>query len=125
MRVLLIDDEKTIRKGLNFAFTRKGFQVVELENALEAFKRCDLQDFDLIMLDLNLPFISGNEFIKHLKEQNINIPVLIMTSETSNFRNDLYQYLLPEQVISKDLTIPEIMQSIDVLLNTHNHKLGG
>jgi len=121
MHILLVDDEKTIRKGLGFALRRKGHRVSEVESALAALELDNLSKFDLIILDLNLPFVSGREFIHILKDRGILLPVLIMTSQSVT--EDEASDLSPGQVISKDLSLPEILQSIDFLLKSQisNH----
>ncbi|GAB4377293.1 MAG: hypothetical protein Kow0042_24780 [Calditrichia bacterium] len=113
MQILLVDDEKTIRKGLGFALRKKGYQVDEIETAYQALQKKYLAKFDLIILDLNLPYISGSEFIKILMKKKIDVPVLIMTSQSEGSADSPDVQFIPGQIISKDLTMTEILESIE------------
>src|SRR5262245_462477 len=60
-RILIVDDESAIRLLCNVNLRVAGFEVVEAENATEALELAGSQEFDLILLDVMLPDLGGNE----------------------------------------------------------------
>ncbi|MBN2365063.1 MAG: response regulator [Calditrichaeota bacterium] len=113
MRVLLIDDEKTIRRAILFALRGRGVEALECQNALEALQRPDLERFDLMIVDLNLPLLSGEEFLQKLRSLHVLAPLILFTSENPA----IIQQHIPEndrvKIISKDLSLNEILHEID------------
>lgn len=80
--VLIADDHLVVREGLKFIIeTNDNFQVVgEAANGEEALHLLNSLTPDVILLDLNMPKMSGLETMKELKERNIDIPVVILTT---------------------------------------------
>ncbi|OBY80781.1 DNA-binding response regulator [Paenibacillus sp. KS1] len=80
--VLIVDDHLVVREGLKFMIeTNDNFQVVgEAENGLETLRLLESLTPDVILMDLNMPQMSGLETMKELKERNFDIPVVILTT---------------------------------------------
>lgn len=80
--VLLVDDDSNVRNILKAILTKMDYNTVEAENAEEAFKKLEIMDVDLIVLDLILPDMSGFEICEKIKmRDNIKaIPVIFLTS---------------------------------------------
>ena len=79
-RILVIDDEATIRMSLVEALAADGYEVEDAETGEEALARCHGGDFDLLVTDLKLPGISGLEVLEALRNQNRDLPVILMTA---------------------------------------------
>ena len=80
-RVLVIDDEHTLRESLEVALSASGYDVVTAktgEEGLDCFRR---ESPDLVLLDHWLPGINGDEVLKRLKEAEPDLPVIIMTAQ--------------------------------------------
>ncbi|HEB97067.1 MAG TPA: sigma-54-dependent Fis family transcriptional regulator, partial [Sedimenticola thiotaurini] len=77
--ILIIEDETVIRSAVRRLLERNQYQVTEAGSVEEAEREHPLQDFDLILCDLRLPGVSGNEVIARAQ----GVPVLIMTSYAS------------------------------------------
>lgn len=117
MTILIVDDERTIRKALGFALRKSGYDTIEARNAAEALEWVEISKFDLMIVDWSLPGISGIEFIKMLRNGNKNYPSIILTSQNilaQEFSND---EIKPKKYISKDLPISSILKEIDTVLN--------
>ncbi|KJB88133.1 chemotaxis protein CheY [Paenibacillus sp. E194] len=80
--VLIVDDHLVVREGLKFMIeTNDNYQVVgEAENGLETLRLLESLTPDVILMDLNMPQMSGLETMKELKERNFDIPVVILTT---------------------------------------------
>ncbi len=120
MKVLIVEDEKTIRKALGYMLRKDGYEITEAPNPVDALNIIQQQLFDFIIMDLNMPIISGLEFISMLREQNKDIPTIILTSE--EISNEQFRQLNLQQlkILSKDLPLPEIVDAIKNFQNlTH------
>lgn len=67
-RVLIAEDDHVIRRILNHHLTRHGYELVEANDGREAQEQLDGGPFDLILLDINMPYFSGLDLLKRLKE---------------------------------------------------------
>jgi two-component system, OmpR family, KDP operon response regulator KdpE len=76
--VLLIDDEPKIRRFLRAGFELRGFTVLEAENAEEGLRAATFNAPDLIILDLALPDLDGEEVLERLRSWS-NVPVIILS----------------------------------------------
>lgn len=81
-KILLIEDDRMLLKELSIFLQNQGYEVVNIENFLTADKKALEIKPDLIILDINLPGISGFEICKKIKAQS-NIPILMLTSRVS------------------------------------------
>ena len=63
-KILVVDDEKAIVKGLKYSLIQDGFEVDEAYDGEEALNKCSLVKYDAILLDLMLPKISGMEVLQ-------------------------------------------------------------
>ena len=79
--ILVIDDEPTIRKSLDLYLTKLGYRVLLAENGtagLELYKK-DENQVDLVLLDLSMPHMSGQEVLRTLRSLNPDVKVIIFT----------------------------------------------
>lgn len=83
MKILIVDDDKTTRKLLTLYLKSKGFEVVAAENGLEALEKLGTENINLIVSDMNMPYMDGIEFTKTVKnDPNFkNIPIIMLTTE--------------------------------------------
>ena len=79
-RILVVDDEKAIRWSLGEALKNQGYDVVEAENGKEGIDIFRQEPADLVILDLRLPDTDGIEVLKQLREEDDNLPVIMMTA---------------------------------------------
>lgn len=83
MKILVVDDCKTTRKLLGFYLKVKGYEVVYAENGLEAMEKLGRENINLVMTDLNMPYMDGLELTRSMKTEPSlrHIPVLMVTTE--------------------------------------------
>ena len=84
LKVLAVDDSKTIRKIVAKAFAPYDCQVIEAENGVEGLAIAGKEKVDLIILDITMPVMTGTEMLTKLKAQpNLkDIPVIMLTAES-------------------------------------------
>ena len=83
--LLWVDDEIEQLKGHIMFLEKKGYEIVTVSNGTDALDLCRQRNFDLVLLDEQMPGISGLETLRQLKEINPSIPVVMVTkSEEEN-----------------------------------------
>jgi len=83
IRVLLIDDERRFRETSQRFLKGRGFDVIEAENGKSALDRLAKNPVDLILLDLKMPVMGGEDFIKVAKPLYPEIPIIVITGHGS------------------------------------------
>lgn len=77
-KILVVDDEPQIRKFLRISLTAHGYDVIEAPRGEEGISRCATEQPDLLILDLGLPDIDGQEVIARIREWS-DIPILVLS----------------------------------------------
>ena len=79
MRVLLVEDDPNTAKSIEMMLTHANLNVYSTDTGEEGIDLAKLYDYDLILLDLNLPDINGYEVLRHLRLARISTPILILS----------------------------------------------
>lgn len=124
-RLLWIDDEIDMLKAHVFFLERKGYEVITATNGTDALECCRNENFDLILLDENMPGLSGLETLSKIKELTPETPVVMVTkSEEENIMDlaigsKIADYLIkpvnPNQIIlslKKNIHRKEIIEEV-------------
>ncbi|MDR0313081.1 MAG: response regulator, partial [Treponema sp.] len=82
-KLLIADDEKNIRHGLAESFTLDGYDVAQAADGMEAWKLFQKGDIDLVLTDLRMPELSGEELLKRIQAEIPGFPVIILTGHGS------------------------------------------
>ncbi|GAB6049832.1 response regulator transcription factor [Hydrogenophilus islandicus] len=81
MRILLVEDDPLIARGLTQALKRQGYAVDAVADGIAADTALATTDYDLVILDLGLPKLSGIEVLQRLRARQKTTPVLILTAQ--------------------------------------------
>ncbi|AML52768.1 response regulator transcription factor CtrA [Falsihalocynthiibacter arcticus] len=81
MRILLVEDDPTTSKSIELMLTHANLNVYCTDLGEEGIDLAKLYDYDLILLDLNLPDMNGHEVLRQLRLARIDTPILILTGE--------------------------------------------
>lgn len=125
MRILVVEDEPAIARGLRFNFEQEGYQVdlaADGRTALELHGSAN-PGFDLIVLDLMLPEMSGYETCRRLRQIDAEVPVLALTART--LAEDKAQAFDcgVDQYITKPFALPELLSRVRNLLDRRRRGL--
>ncbi|MCK4296873.1 MAG: response regulator transcription factor [Candidatus Marinimicrobia bacterium] len=82
-KILLVEDEESLAEGLLFNLSEEGYSVVWVKDGKKALEQFDSQPYDLIILDIMLPYINGFEVAKYVREKSPMIPILMLTARTA------------------------------------------
>ena len=81
MKILVVDDEKLLVKGIRFNLENEGFQVETAYDGATAVELARTGNFDLIILDLMMPVLSGTEACMKIREFS-DVPVIMLTARS-------------------------------------------
>lgn len=81
--VLIVDDDPEIRECIQRILEEEGYDVRTAENGQRALDRIEEQRPDVVLLDLNMPVMSGWQLQQRLREQELRIPLIFMTAATN------------------------------------------
>ena len=83
MKIMIVDDCQTTRRLLGHYLKSRGYSVVFAENGLDALQKLGADTVNLVMTDLNMPYMDGMEFIKTLRADPdlSEMPILMVTTE--------------------------------------------
>ena len=79
-RILLVDDEPAIIKGLKFALETDGYEIDSAADGEEALQKALENEYDLILLDVMLPGMSGIEVCQAIREKS-DVPIIMLTAK--------------------------------------------
>lgn len=82
-KIMVVDDSATVRAQVSRALTQAGFETVQAVDGLDALDKVTTSDADvaLIVCDVNMPNMSGIEFLEAAKGRGLSAPVLMLTTE--------------------------------------------
>jgi DNA-binding response OmpR family regulator len=80
-KLLFIEDDDHIRTALRLALEDEGYAITEAVDGITGLKAFDLDSFDLVLLDLRLPDLSGFEVCRLLRAKSL-VPIIIVTAQT-------------------------------------------
>lgn len=89
MKLLIVEDEATLQKTLKKGFTKLGYSVDTAGDGVEALERYYSAEYDVIVLDLNLPKMDGIEVLKQIRLDSATVNVIILSA-----RNELDDRIL-------------------------------
>ena len=79
MRVLLVEDDPTTSKSIEMMLANANLNVYATDLGEEGIDLAKLYDYDLILLDLNLPDMNGHEVLRQLRRAKVDTPILILS----------------------------------------------
>lgn len=83
MRILVVEDEPRLASLLNNGLTEEGFAVVSAYDGEEALGYANASEFDVILLDLNLPKVDGTAVARRLRQRGSRVPIIMLTARDS------------------------------------------
>lgn len=115
MRILVVDDEKLLVKGIKFNLENEGYQVEVGFDGEEAVEKARTGDFDLIILDLMMPKIDGLEACMRIREFS-NVPIIMLTARSEDTDKIIGFEYGADDYVTKPFNVLELKARIRALL---------
>ena len=114
-KLLVVDDEPNIVKGLKFSLEQDGFTVDTALDGMEGFQKASNAQYDLIILDVMLPGIDGMEVLSRLRQQS-RVPVLMLTAKGEDMDKILGLEYGADDYMTKPFNILELKARVKAVL---------
>ena len=114
-RILVVEDEESISDPLSFLLGKEGYDVQVVDNGLDALVEFERTGADLVLLDLQLPGMSGTEVCRHLR-QSSNVPVIMLTAKDSEIDKVVGLELGADDYVTKPYSSRELIARIRAVL---------
>ncbi|HVC48623.1 MAG TPA: response regulator transcription factor [Burkholderiales bacterium] len=120
MRLFLAEDDAVLRDGLTRSLRQAGYVVDCAENGYDADLALTMQEYDLVILDLNLPRMDGLQVLKRLRSRQSRMPVLILTARDLLEDRVAGLDLGADDYMTKPFDLPELEARARALIRRHN-----
>ncbi len=116
-RILIAEDEKSIREFIVINLKRSGFEVIEAENGEQALKLYDEYDgnFDIALLDIMMPIVDGLEVCKILRQKSSTLGIIILTAKTQEMDKVTGLLVGADDYVTKPFSPSELMARVDAI----------
>jgi DNA-binding response OmpR family regulator len=115
-RILVVDDEPAMRNGLRDNLEIEGYEVEEAEDGVSGLTIIKNSIFDLIILDVMMPGMSGFEVCKKVRAAGIDTPVILLTAKGEEIDKVLGLELGADDYVTKPFSLRELLARIKVIL---------
>ena len=115
-RVLVVDDDATLRHLLRMTLPAHGFQILEAPDATDALEQIGTHVPDLVILDWHLPDRSGSTVLDELQRRLPQLPVIVLTGEHRSTHRALAKALGARTFLTKPFSPLELLATVEALL---------
>ena len=112
-KVLVVDDSKLSRTMHALAVRELGHEVIEADNGETALELFEKELPDLVVTDLLMPRMSGNELLARLRERNFDVPIVVVSADIQQSSRQLCQHLGARAFFNKPLRTEEFARYLE------------
>lgn len=120
MRILLVEDEAEIRKLVQLNLEIEGYTVSIAEDGREAASTIEKENFDLVILDIMLPYISGFELCTMIRQKNLGTKIIILSANGDAEYKILGLKLGADDYLAKPFHLEELLLRVKNQLKNNN-----
>lgn len=120
-RVLVVDDEKLIVKGIRFSLLQEGMEVDCAYDGAQALSMCQEMEYDVVLLDVMLPLMSGLEVCQAVREFS-NMPIIMLTAKGEDMDKILGLEYGADDYITKPFNILEVKARMKAIMRRNGKK---
>ncbi|AYB39548.1 MULTISPECIES: response regulator transcription factor [Brevibacillus] len=121
-KILVVEDEVSISKLIQFNLEKAGYEVITAFDGRQALTMAREEKPDFIILDLMLPYMDGLDVCKTLRQERINTPILILTAKEDELDKILGLELGADDYITKPFSPREVVARVKAILRRFNAK---
>lgn len=120
-KILIIEDDEAIRMGLDYYLKQEQFEILATANSKDSMELLAKEDVDLILLDINLPDMSGFDLFKKIKNQK-DIPIIFLTANDLEVSIVMGLDMGADDYITKPFKAKELVSRIKTVLRRTSGK---
>lgn len=114
-KVLVVEDEGSLREPLVFVLEKEGYEVIEAVDGEQALKVFDAEGADVILLDLMLPKLDGNAVCKAIRQKS-NVPIIMLTAKDAEVDKIVGLEIGADDYVTKPYSTRELLARIRAVL---------
>ena len=115
-RMLIVEDDKAILRGLVDTFTAEHFDVESMTDGEEGYKLARKRKFDLVMLDVMLPGMNGFDICKQLRMDGVKTPILMLTGKGEEIDKVMGLESGADDYVTKPFSMKELLARVKAVL---------
>jgi DNA-binding response OmpR family regulator len=115
-RILIVEDERAVARGLEYGLTSEGFTVLWADTGQQGLELVRSQNPHLILLDIRLPDVSGFDVCRQLRAEGKRMPILMLTARDEELDKVLGLELGADDYVVKPFSLRELISRIRALL---------
>jgi DNA-binding response OmpR family regulator len=115
-RILIVEDEPALMRGLKDTFSSKGFDVLSAMDGQAGLDAAFSEDPDLILLDIMLPKVNGYEICRALRQRGLEMPIVMLTAKGQEEDIVLGLNLGADDYVTKPFRIAELVARVNAFL---------
>lgn len=115
-RILIVEDDRTLRQALTFNLEREGYEVRSAVDGQQALDWARNDRFDLLLLDVMLPGMSGIEVLRVLRSEGLATPVIILSAKGDEIDRVVGLKVGADDYVAKPFSRPELLARIEAVL---------
>lgn len=116
-RILLAEDEESVRAFVSRVLTMHGFSVLEAKDGAEAVELMNQHHFDLLLTDIVMPIMDGISLALKVRDVRPNIPILLMTGYANESQRAHNLSVLIEGLLNKPFSKDQLMAAVNKALS--------
>ncbi len=124
MRILIIEDEPKMQMGLKDNLEFEGYEVDSSNNGEDGLKKILENKFDLILLDVMLPKLSGFDVCRKTREQKIATPIILLTAKGEEIDKIIGLEIGADDYVTKPFSLRELLARIKAVLRRAEKSVG-
>ncbi|MFM6939341.1 MAG: response regulator transcription factor [Rhodoluna sp.] len=114
-RVLVVEDEQSLREPLVYLLEKEGYEVSQAEDGAKALKEFETNGADLILLDLMIPEINGNEVCRTIRQTSA-VPIIMLTAKDSEIDKVVGLEIGADDYVTKPYSTRELLARMKAVL---------
>jgi DNA-binding response OmpR family regulator len=115
-RILIAEDDRNIRQGLTATLESEGYTVMAATDGAQALKLFPQEKYDLVLLDVMMPKLSGYDVCRELRARGTRVPVLFLTAKGEEIDKVVGLKLGADDYVTKPFGVHELLARVEALL---------
>ena len=115
-KILIVEDEPDMRLGLKDNLEFDGYEVDSAENGKDGYEKIIKNNYDLVLMDVMMPEMSGFEVCKQIRKEGINVPVILLTAKGEEIDKVRGLEIGADDYITKPFSLRELLARVKAVL---------
>ncbi|MEI6462365.1 MAG: response regulator transcription factor [bacterium] len=121
MRILVADDDTDIASIIKSILVRESYAVDTASDGRKAYDMLHNEEYDLLLLDLMMPYLSGENLLRQIRSENLNTPVIVLTAKDSTSSKIEMLGNGADDYISKPFELDEVVARVKTVIRRAKH----